>query len=30
MDVGRHKLVVKRDRLHVVFEAVGAFVVQDL
>ena len=30
MDVGRHKLVGKRDGLHVAFEALGAFVVQDL
>ena len=30
MDVGRRKLVVKRDGLHVASEAVGAFVVQDL
>ena len=30
MDVGRRKLVVKRDGLHVAFEAVGIFVVQDL
>ena len=28
MDVGRHKLVVKRDGLHVASEAVGTFVVQ--
>ena len=30
MDVGRRKLVVKLDGLHVAFEAVGAFIVQDL
>ena len=30
MDVGRRKLVVKRDRFHVEFEAVGKFFVQDL
>ena len=30
MYVGRRKLVVKRNGLHVAFEAVGAFVVQDL
>ena len=30
MDVGRHKLVFKRNGLHVGFEAVGTFVVQDL
>ena len=30
MDVGRHKLVVKRNGFHVAFEAVGAFVVKYL
>ena len=30
MDVGRHKLVGECDGLHVVFESLGAFVVQDL
>ena len=30
MDVGRRKLAVKRDRLHVAFEAVGKFLVQGL
>ena len=30
MDVGRRKLVRKRDELHAAFEAVGAFVVLDL
>ena len=28
MEVGRRKLVGKRNRLHVAFEALGAFVVQ--
>ena len=30
MGVGRRKLVVKHNGLHVAFEAVEAFVVQDL
>ena len=30
MDVGRRKLLVKRDILHVAFEAMGAFIVQYL
>ena len=30
MDVGRRKLAVKRDRLHVAFEAVREFFVHDL
>ena len=29
MDVWRRKLVGKRNGLHVAFEAMGAFVVQD-
>ena len=30
MYLGRHKFLDKCDRLHVVFEAVGEFVFQDL
>ena len=30
MDVGSRKLVVKRNGLHVLFESVGAFIVQYL
>ena len=30
MDMGRRKLVVKPNGLHVAFDSVGAFVVQDL
>ena len=29
MDVGRRKVVVKRDGLHVAFDSVEAFFVQD-